>query len=229
MRLFLRIFISAVIFVASSPAAADQSPEYFKALEDISAANKIKPWQQSDNERAQDVLDGSVLDEKNKVVGEVRDLLLAPSGGIDQIDVNLNRLRLGPLTLNYSALGFQAVGSGYKANYTDQQIKDMYPQLLAGVETASGGAAASFSLRKILGSTLQAEDGRVLGRITDVVFNDLGRRAAYLYVETKSRNMTRKNLVIPFSAPHYSAGGAHPKIMLNNAAADALVEYSQTH
>ena len=100
MKLFTRLFIIMFAFcVWGYPVHAQ---EYNRALEMITQLNQIEPKQNPGFDSADEILTRRILDHKNKVVGEVHDITIKENGSIAAMQVDFNRLRLGPeVFVNY--------------------------------------------------------------------------------------------------------------------------------
>lgn len=200
--------LSLLAFCWSIPAAAEdqnKSPAYYHALEQLEQSNKTNIWQNAGTQRARDVLADRIVDEKSKVIGEVRDLILGPSGTIEQIDAEFNRLRLGRINVGFSQLSLKGVPSGYQSDFNEDQIADMLPTILSGVETAAGNENI-VSLKRILGAPLKSQNGDVLGKVEDVLFESNGAYAEYVRVTLTHRGLKRGTLVIPYSMVNIRPG-----------------------
>ena len=222
----MRLIILAIVvaFIGMSPAHA-QSTRYIQALERINKINSYRPDQSPRHERSREVISDRVLDNQNRVVGEVRDIVLNRNGSIAMLYVEFDRLRLSTdkLMVSYPELGIRPVSNGYKMNYTDDQIADLVPELLANVETASGDDADTYSLKKLLGRKIYAEDGRTLGKIEDVLFDSLGGRAELLYINLSYKALRGDNMALPFGMASYKG----KRITVNNDVADAMINFAE--
>lgn len=213
-------------FMLSVPALAQ---DYNHTLETLNNFNRIKPLQNPEYEHADDLLERRVLDRKNKVVGEVRDILLNTNGSISSIAVEFNRLRLNTeVYLNTRTMDVSPVSNGYALSIEDDQIRDIYPELLAGIETASGQSDV-FSVKNITGAKIRAADGRYLGLVDQVLFGGHGERAEALYVKMKYGTLRGKSIAIPFGSAQFSTHGSQTKITVNDTMADAMISFAKNN
>ena len=233
MRSLLKIFLgflALAMLLATSTAAAqnkpNETPEFFSSYETLGKINSEKSWLGARNERAQDVLRGRLIDNKNKVIGQIEDIVFSAGGSIVKLQVDLNRMQGGSVLLDYSALGMKAVGSGYKTSYDDDQIKAMLPGLLAQLETA-GGPAQPYSLKNIRGSAVITEDGRSIGKIRDVLFSDVGKQGEFLYIDVGGSGIKRGQMAIPFASARFESAGQNPQVkaIVSETTARAIAEY----
>lgn len=226
MRLYLILSVVLSVFAMSLfNTAVAQSTDYMASLEKLNRINSYRPEQSPRHERSREIFSDRVLDRTNKVVGEVRDLILTRNGSIAHLDVEFDRLRLTTdrLVVNYPQLGIRPVSNGYKMSYTDDQIIELVPELLANIETAAGEDSDSYSLKKIIGSRVRAKDGRKLGKVEDVLFDSLGGRAEFLLVEMTQRSVRGELVAIPFSEARYGK-----KIQVKDSFADAMIAYARS-
>jgi sporulation protein YlmC with PRC-barrel domain len=223
MKIFTAILALCVIaFAAISPAVAQDTPEYFSALDTINRINKSKPQQRAGQDSVKEVIKGRILDSRNKVVGEIKDVILDRNGAISQLDVEFDRLRLGTdrMTINYSQFGVRPVSNGFKLSYTDDQIVELVPAILGGIETASGGNNENYSIRKMVGRTVKNKDGKTIGKVSDILFDN--GRADYLLIAVSANSARGEKVAVPFSRPTYKG----TTITLDDTYAKAVVDYA---
>ncbi len=224
----LRVIVGLTLFVSStSAAAAEQDPEYYGLYQRLNEINTDKDWLRSDKQRSKDVLGGRILDKRSKVIGKVEDVILSQGGAITYLQADLSRLNQRSFLADFSALGMDGVSSGYKSSYTDDEIKTMLPNLLAGIHPAAGSAEDASSLKKIIGAQVISEDGRKLGKVEDVFFGDYGRRADYLYIAYTGRGLHKGSIAIPFNQIKFVPGGMKPELSVTPVMAEAIAQYAQ--
>lgn len=227
MKRITTIFAMCLFVVSfAQGASAQQTPAYFSALDTINDVNRSNPRQSARQERVKEIISDRILDSRNKVVGEVKDVILDRNGAILQLDVEFDRLRLSTdrMIINARQFGVRPVSNGYKLNYTDDQIVEIVPSILANIETASGpGAQDSFSVRKMLGRKVKNRDGKTVGKVSDILFDNLGGRADYLVVAVTASGARGEKVAIPYSRPSYTSSAA----ILDNAFAEAMIDYAK--
>jgi sporulation protein YlmC with PRC-barrel domain len=209
-----------------APVSASAQQDYASFLQRLSQANRMQPLQNPEYTRGQTVLNWNILDRRNKVVGEVDDVIIGARGGITSISADFNRLRLGQkVYLNYGKMSIRPASNGYVLGYADDQIENLYPSLLADIETASGIDADNFSAVKLIGAPVVSDDKRKLGTVEDILFTGNGTRAAALYVNLTHGTTRGKTTAIPFDLVQYDPGRNDVKVMLTAEQADALIDY----
>ncbi|MEZ5815390.1 MAG: PRC-barrel domain-containing protein [Alphaproteobacteria bacterium] len=220
MRILLTVL--AVIFCFSETAMA-QGTSYMTELDRLMKVNAV---QAGKHVPSKEILNGRILDSTNRVVGELRDVILDRNGAIAMLDVDFNRINLGvdSLFINYIAFGAHPATNGYKLAQTDNQIAAALPELLAATETASGSGTDIFSIKKIVGRKIYAENGKKLGKIEDVLFDSTGARAELLLVSMTQRSVRGEKLTIPFAGSSYNK----KKITVKREMADAMIAYAKS-
>ncbi len=203
-----------------------QSSKYIQAFDRLDKINRYRPEQSAKHVANQDILAGRVLDRTNRVVGEVRDVILNRNGGIAMLDVNFNRINLGvdSLMVDYNQFDIRPATNGYKMGRTDDQVTAMLPSLLAATETASGNNADIFSLKKMIGQKVYSRSGKKLGKVEKVLFDASGSRAELLFISMEQRSIRGKKIAIPFAGPSYNS----KKINVRNDFADAMIAYAKS-
>lgn len=203
-----------------------QAQSYAAELAEISQFNVIDRYRHPDFERSADMLERNVLDSKNRIIGEVRNIILTRDGNVASIGVEFDRLRLRQeVSLDVLDLDIRSVSGGYRLAFRDDQVEEIYPDLLANIDTAAGSENLH-SVKSIIGIALVAEDGRILGRVKDVIFHGQGRRAEALYVDLQMRGLRNDDPVnIPYSSAQVQERDGRLAAVISNAYADALVKY----
>ena len=220
-------FIILALALCCSIGAHAQSMGQIKSYERLSAINKARPEQNRKHQSVRKVLDAKVLDKTNRVVGQVQDVVLDRSGGINMINVDFDRLRLGigVLPINYGDLGVRPSNGSYKMSYSDDQLKEMLPSFLNDMSSASGEQVNNFTVSKIMGRDVYAQDGKKIGRVVDVLFDRNGSRAEFLFVNMSERSVRGEKVAIPFASPLYQ----NQKIIVKNDMAAGMVQYAAEH
>lgn len=223
----LMLILLPFFFIVPNPAySADQkSAQLMKAVERIDAINKRRPEQNNRHERAKDVLSARVLDRTNRVIGEVRNVILDRNGTIAFLNIEFNRMqmKIGALEVNYRDLGFQPVTNGYKMSYTDDQIEALAVELLANIETASGPAIDKHSLKALTGKNLHDVKGQKIAIIEDILFDNKGSRAELLLISMQYNSLSGKSFAIPFA----ELKSQNNILSVRNSFFDAMKLYAQ--
>ena len=221
----MRIVLLSIILLFTYPVEVQAgNADVMQGVKRLEQINKRKPEQSSNYERSKDVLSGRMLDKTNRVVGKLNDIVLDRSGSIEMLDINFDRLRIDAkrLNLNYGQFGIRPASNGYKMSYTDDQIIELVPELLANIETASGRNTNTYSVKKLIGRTVYSRDGRKIAKISDILFDSAGNRAEFALVKMEYKGVRGKKFAIPFSVPSYRG----KKISVKNDFADAMIEYA---
>lgn len=198
-----------------------------RSLETLNKLNQIQPLQNPGYHTGDKLLGGRILDRKNKVVGELHDILLTPGGEVSSIAVEFDRLRLNTeVYLGYNDLQIKPVSNGYALGLDDGQIKNAYPEMLAGIESAAGNSDI-FSVRKIVGADVKARDGRHLGVVDQVLFTGNGARAEALYVAMKYGTLRGEGVAIPFGSARIGYKDGRTSVLVGDDIADSMISIAQ--
>ena len=204
----------------SMPAQAQSN----RALGQLSALNRIDPMQNPEFETADDIVGRKIIDRKNKVIGNVDDVIINQNGTISSIQTELDRLRLGDdINLNYRTLRIRSISNAYALNMDSDEIAELYPQLLANMETASGDNADTFSTRKLIGATLRSKDGRKLGKVDSILFSSNGGLASAVYADMSYGTLRGEKLAVPFRAITFASERGRLNGFVENDVADAMI------
>lgn len=221
----LRMFcVLVVILLLAAPAFAGAAA-FNPMTQELAALNRIDPLQDPKYEHAAEVLKRRMLDRKNRVVGSVRDIVLNDNGGISYLDVDFDRMKLGrPVFVSYSTFQVDTVSNGYAMSFDSKEIEEIYPTLLAGIETAAGEDDL-YSLKKMKGLEVWTESGRRIGNVSDVLFGSGGQRAELLYVTLSSGNLRGKGIGIPFGQAEYEKSITERRVTVSDDLAVAMTGF----
>jgi len=196
-----------------------------RTLEQLSQLNRINPLQNPEYEQGSKVINRKIVDRKNKVVGRVEDIIVNKNGTLASIKTDLDRLRLGSsVHLNYRNMRIRTVSNAYALNMDSGEIADFYPQLLADIETASGDGADSFSMKKIIGASLRAKDGRRLGKVENVLLGSNGAVVRAVYAKLAYGTQRGDTIAVPFRNVNFASKNGRLSGTINNDVADAMLK-----
>lgn len=119
----------------------------------------------------------------------------------------------------------EPAGNGYKMGFSREQIKELFPILLANINTAAGTEGDIVSMKTLQGASVKSEDGRSLGKVKDVLFSSLGGKAEFLHLNIRHRNIRDEAISIPFDAARYIERGNTVQVIVNDDVADAIIAY----
>lgn len=224
--MLLRILAILSILAMPTIAAPANAQGLNPYLETLNKLNDIKPMQNPNWERSSNTLKSRVLDKKNKVIGDLNDIIITPQGTISTLNVDLNRLQLGEVPLNYSKLDIEAAPRAYTMEYAEEQIEEFYPELLANIDTAAGNTASQISVKSLVGSSVYASDGRRIGDVEEVMFSERGERAEALLIRVNYKTVRGENVAIPFSSAKYEPNGSRFKVSVSNSDAETILQFA---
>jgi len=227
MKTALFTFLIALFLVSAPLSVQAQSIEFTRAVQDLRKMNRVPPQQNPQYQSSEKVMKGHVMDRTKKTVGEIHDILLRPSGAIDSLHVEFDRLRLSTqVYVDYSDMGMRPTSSGYITSFEDDQIEAVFPELLANIQTAAGNEDI-LSTKKLIGRKVQSKDGRNLGQVEDILFDAEGGRADALFVKMNFGRLTGKGIAIPFGVARYETVNYNSVFQVTNRMADAMIEVAK--
>lgn len=220
----MRFLLIISIICAVSGSAFAQS--YTEMYEQISTINRVQPLSNPSYARTYEVLTRKVQDRKNRVVGEVKDVLISKYGPVEALNVNLDRLNLGTIIVDMQDTGIKSLRDSYAfANYDEEGIQDLYPTLLANIQTAAGEDQNVVSLQNLTGASVKTTSGDMVGKVEDVLFSKTGNVAEALYVQMKYKTMSKDHIAIPFGVADYSKLDSHKEVILFDDQAKAMSDF----
>lgn len=219
------LLAAAALTLFATPALASEA-SYSRTMQAISTLNKMPAMQNPSFRTEGDVLATRVLDSANKVIGEVEDVILSPSGSIEALRVDFDRLRLSDdVIINYRDMGVKPVSNGFAVGFEAAQMAAMYPRLLAGIETAAGSEAGNVSIKTLNGAALRTDNGRKIGEVQNVLFGSRGSQAKALFVTMMMGGVGAKQVAIPFNTGDIDASGHRTTITVSEAQATAMRDF----
>ncbi|MDB2683135.1 PRC-barrel domain-containing protein [Alphaproteobacteria bacterium] len=215
----LILFIA--VMVITTPAA--QAQNYGQTFEQIRELNIGNPTNNRRFDRVDQIMKRKIQDRKTHVVGTLKDVIISSRGYVESIEVEFDRLhKTGSVNLDYADSGIKSSPAAYMISlYSDDEIEELYPSLLANIQTAAGGED-SFSAKKIIGATVRTDSGRTIGKVDDVLFDNSGDRARALYVKLGSRG---EGVAIPFTIAKFDFSDSSKNIEISEEQAKAIDDF----
>ncbi len=224
----LKLIIACLMLALVATAQSALAQETARSLERLSDLNRINPLQNPEYVRSDDILNRKIIDRKNKVIGQVKDITLRNNGTIDTIATDFDRLRLGnTVYLDFRQMSIRPVTDAYSLAMDAEEVADFYPQLLANIATASGEEDGAFSSKKIIGANIYAQDGRNLGHIHQILFGSNGSIASALLVEVNIGTTRGDYVALPFRMTELSLQNGKLQGVITNDLADAMIEVAK--
>lgn len=223
----IRLFaVSMMLLILLPQTAQAQNNPYNQFLKALGEVNRIDPKQNPEYETSENILKRKMVDNTNKVVGEVQDVILNGNGAVSALAVDFDRIHLSnEVYLNYRDMDIEPAGKGYELGFRADQIKEMYPDLLANIESAAGDDADNFSLKKMIGAPVRRPDGTNLGTIENVMFGSEGSWAEALYISLSGGNLRGRTIAIPYGLVEFRNRGDRPEVVVSKEQGDAIVNY----
>lgn len=234
----IRYLCTAAALVALLTAPQTLKAQEFTQIENVETVpfpvalntiNRMNPKQNPSYSRGTRILKRSITDSSNKVVGDIHEITLDQDGAIMAITTGLSRVRAGggQLDLDYNAMAMRPVSSGYTINFDQTQIENQYADILANINTAAGEGTGSLKLSKLIGADVEGKDGRRIGKIEDVLFNELGSKAEAILIRVNYRNIRGESVAVPITTPEIRETGARSKVLLTKEETDTVLQYAE--
>lgn len=194
--------------------------------------NRIQPLQNPRYERSGKIVNRRVTDSKNKVIGDVKDVLFDKGGRVTSLYVDFDRLNLGQsVYLNYGSLDINSTSSGYRLGFNSDEIETLYPALLSGIEAAVGDSdgddSAIFSLNNVLGSAVVDSDGRSIGKLEDVLFDSNGAYVRSAYLSINYQTIHNKGVAVPLSILEFEEKYGKTQIVIDTRYVEPILEMAK--
>lgn len=218
--------------LVSADEGAEDPNKVIILREEIVDHNRLKPLQNPRYERSEKIINRRITDSKNKVIGEVKDLLFDQSGHVKSIYVDFDRLNLGKsVYLNYDTLDIKSTSSGYKLGFNGDEVETLYPALLSGIETAAGDPDGDdtmiFSLNKILGISVIDSAGRSIGNLEDMLFDSNGAYIRSAYININHQTIHNKGVAVPLSILKFEEKYGKTQIVIDESYVAPILEMAR--
>jgi sporulation protein YlmC with PRC-barrel domain len=222
---FAAFFVLVFFAFTTLPAlGADYNPK----TEIIAEINRAHPLQNPKYETATDILGRRMLDRKNKVVGSIKDIVLNQTGGIAFLDVDFDRMKLGrKVFVNYSTFNVKPVTNGYAMSFDSNEIEEIYPSLLADIESAAGDEDNVLSLSKVQGTEVWNASGERIGTVNNILFGSNGQRAEAVYITLTQGNLRGDGIAVPFSQVNFSEVAGKRRATVADDTAEAMIAFAR--
>ena len=234
MKRFVPLLCAAMVLGMFSgmffPAGAEDSAFQATNIQDaLPKLNRIKPLQNPKFAKADSALGRSVLDRSNRIVGRVDDVRVAPDGSVQALAVTFDRLRLDQsVDIRYGSTTLTPSSNGYKIGLSGDEVTSQYPELLSGIETASGDGSIP-GVKGMIGLDVYNSDGSdQIGEITDVIMNEERTVLEAVYVTVNQGTVRDEGVAVPFTAFQFADENGISTARLDDADIEALMRFVET-
>lgn len=185
--------------------------------------NKNKPLQNPKFTNTKDILDRRIADNQNKIVGEVKDIIIAQGGKVAFVQGVFNRLHLqGEVLLNYADMQIGYTEDGYSLGFKAEEIKEIHGELPK--ELSADKAQKQVSLKDIKGKRVKTKKGDQIGEIEQVLFSEDGSEALAAYVIVDYGPVKNVEMAVPFEALTFSQKNGRPEFFVDTETAMKILQ-----
>lgn len=220
---FIALFLLSFSLV--QPVSAQGVQETLRLQRELAEINRIKPLQNKTFIPSNDILNRRILDDQNKVVGELEDAIISTNGRIQSLLVSFDRLRLrNSVFIDYNRLGVGSVSDGYRLGLRDEKIEELYPELLADIQTAAG-EDDQFSITRMINSTVVNDRGQRLGKVTHVLFDEDARTVIGYHFNVNYRTIRNEGIAVPFRSVFFEEKSGRMQARIGQDFSDAMLDF----
>lgn len=226
--MFMRfLFVLVCCFSYASAGFALDATQTISFKDTLNDLNRIKPLQNPRHALAEDILSRNLIDSRNKVIGEVDDVLFDTEGKVDSLLVSFDRLRLTqPVFLKYGTVDIKHASNGYKIEFPSDQIVEIYPELLSEIETAAGDDS-TISLKSLVGRPVITSKGIQIGTMQDILFDQSGHYIRSAYLQVNYKTIRDRGVSIPMNVLEFKHENGVINISIDQDYADLIVQYAE--
>ena len=231
--LSLITMVCVALFIAFPVDAQEQAVEGSQAMDVVSfqrafnEMNRIKPLQNPRYKLAYDILDRHITDSQNKIIGELEDVLINSKGEVISLMVEFDRLRLNQdVFLNYGALGVINADDSYKLPLRDEDVVNLYPELLSQIETASGTQGDVVNVMSLIGRPVINEKNKRIGKVTDILFDTkTGNHIKGVHVNVSYKTIRNEGVALPYAALQLEETYDGINVRVEQAFSDIIIQH----
>lgn len=121
----------------------------------------------------------------------------------------------------------RTTGRAYQMGLEDEQISPLYSQLLANIETAAGPGSEEFSLTKTLNTPVTTPNGRIIGKINDIMFSSEGDRVEAFSIRMADGALNGQQVAIPIDSITLTNASTGISAQISEEVAKAMTEFAQ--
>ncbi len=225
-QIFRLSVIAAIALTAMATGPAfGQIQNLDRSVEQLAELNRYPPLRSSAFDLTGEVIGRKIVDRKNKVIGSVSDIIIDSNGSIQSYQVKFDRLNMTEsVNLNARELKSADFAKRYSIDIEGSELESLFPQLLAGMETASGEAGL-YSVNRIRGAEVLSGDGRRLGKVENILFDSGGTRARGLYVDFTVTGISGKSAAVPFRMVKYENQNGKVSVIVGESDTQTLIDF----
>lgn len=141
-----------------------------------------------------------ILSANRQLIGNVEDIKVDESGALVGLVSEVNRLDRGEQVVQNQAheIKFHEGINSFEIPLAFSETPDTAPEALAAIAPAAGGGQ-TLSLRAMKGAEVRSQDGRWLGTVKDVVFDEQAQAVQALVLEDVPGARRYTEIAIPFN------------------------------
>jgi sporulation protein YlmC with PRC-barrel domain len=181
------------------------------------------------------LFDFRIIDSNSQLVGNLSDLIVSPSGKIERIGSLIKTMVKEPRVIykKYTPEQYREDISAFEvpiviSEQPSEREENSTAAALASLEPSSGGS--SYSIKDMVGKDLTTPDGRFMGKIKNIVFNDKVTRIEALLLEDIPSARRNKEIAMPYIEGDitFIERFGNLEINLSYERADDLKEYARS-
>ena len=189
--------------------------------------NENDPLQSPRYDHSDDMLKSRILDNHNRVVGQVLDAVYDEDGELAYLYIDFERNYLGKAYIDYKKRHLRPVSNGYIMNIDEDQIKTSFPGFTKnlrqiGIENANH----VLHLSRLKDAQIQSRDGRRLGQASEVLLSKRGTEVQAVFLELNYKSHQFSKLALPFDAFSVEYNGKLVKLILPDEAFDKILKFA---
>jgi len=227
--IFSCFFIIGFIFTAPLQ-AQDSEAQYMNQLQLLNQTPIARsPLHKTD----QDMFSMRVIDKNRQLVGKVADIAFDESGAMVKLVSDINRIGRRESIVRNDAFEviFHEDISAFEIPLvlSPGDVRDISPEALAAIAPAAGGGSV-YSLKAMLGADVRSRDGRWVGIVKNVIFDEQGQAIRALLVEDVPRARRYKDIALPFDPQQIKVNSDYGRVEFRAepAAAKAIMDFAKS-
>jgi len=222
------ILTAAMLALISAPAVAQDDIFMSKLL----MLNQTQITRNPDMKTDDEIFQLKVLDSNRQLVGKIEDIKIDESGEVAKLVSEINKVgrRDNVVEHNAAEIQFHRGVNAFQVPLAYSAPEEVSPESLAAIAPAAGDSKI-YSLKEMVGAEVLSNEGRYLGKVKHVMFDENAHDIRALVLEDVPGARRYTDIAIPFDSREIGMTTAFGDFQFRLAqdAAVTLTDFAKDH
>ena len=169
---------------------------------------------------------GQVSDNEDRVIGEIKDIIIGEGGEVMGIIAVLGRLSLGDVYMNTQDMKLEGSEKGYRIAYSGNVLKKIFLDMPKTPPQSPEGKI--LSAKALYKKDVITRKGDSFGKIVDLLFSEDARHVEAILMEVDFGPLRKTLIAVPMEALTFSQKRTKPIFTIDSKMAAKVLEFSET-